>query len=260
MSAITVSPWGLSIIMAFEGFYPKPYVCPAGVLTQGYGHTAAAGGEALGGVWTKEKARAVLEEDIARNYLPGVLKLLRRPATQGQLDAMVSFAFNCGVPAFKRSSILKFFNRGEAAQAAASFALWVKAGGKTMPGLVRRRGSEALAFQGIKDIDFDGRRDKDEPVYGTMPQKVDQARESIASSKAAIGSATATAGGVAIAATQIKDITDTVKAANEHLAGTSLAPWVGMAIAALIIVGGAVALYARWKDAGRPIPAFLRGG
>jgi lysozyme len=255
MKDLVISAHGLAMIEAFEGFFPKPYRCPAGVLTQGYGHTAMAGGEPIGGTWSRAKARQVLRDDLARRYEPGVRRLLKRTPTQGQYDALVSFAFNCGEAALARSSILKFFNRGEDAQAAAAFALWVKAAGKTMPGLVRRRGSEALAYQGIMDTDWDGRRDKDEPVYGRMPQLVDKAREKIAASGTVKGAGTAALGGVAVIGDTLSKAQEQIEAAEPHLsAGT----YVGLALGAIIIAGAGFAIWRRWDDAGRPLPAFLR--
>jgi len=243
-----ISDFGLAVIEAFEGFYAHPYYCPAGVLTQGFGHTAAAGGTAIGGTWTKEKARAVLRDDLSRRYEPGVRKLLKREPTQGQYDAMVSFAFNCGLKALEKSSLLKFFNRGEYAQAAGAFALWVKAAGKTMPGLVRRRGSEALAFQGVQDMNFDGRRQADEPIYGRMPQKVDTAREKLAKSGTMQGTSAAGAGGAGII---IKNAQDALSTAEPHIsAGT----WIGLALGGVILAGALYAGYRRWADMGRPLP------
>lgn len=193
---MTISERGLALIMAFEGFFARAYLCPAGVRTQGYGHTAAAGGEPLGGAWDKDKARRVLADDLSRLYEPGVRAMLKRQPTQGQYDALVSFAFNCGLAALKGSSVLKYFNRGEHAQAAGSFSLWVKGGGKTLPGLVRRRASEALLYQGVPDFDFDGRADK--PLYGVMPQQVQPAREKIAASRTVQGGVVACGSGSTI--------------------------------------------------------------
>lgn len=168
-----VSDFGLDLIKAFEGFFAKPYYCPAGVLTQGYGHTTAAGPPALGGVWTKDYATQVLARTVAERYAAPVERLLTRKPTQAQFDAMVSLAYNIGVGAFSRSSVLRWFNVGHDARAAAAFGMWTRGGGKVLPGLVRRRASEALVYQGIKDLDFDGKRDSSEPVYGPMPQAVE---------------------------------------------------------------------------------------
>lgn len=244
------SDFGIKLIAAFEGFpaQGRVYRCPAGVPTQGYGHTAAAGPPALGGQWSREKAQEVLQSDLARVYEPGVRALLKRPATQGQFDALVSFAFNCGVGALAKSSVLKHHNRGDCEQAAGAFAAWVKAGGKVLPGLVRRRASEALAYQGVQDLDFDGRRDPDEPVYGPMPQAVEQAREKPGKSGTIKGAGAATVGGAIVAGNSVKEALET---AQPHIsAGT----WIGIAIGVLILFGAGYALYRKWGDMGRPNP------
>jgi len=170
-----ISDFGLELVKAFEGFFPKPYFCPAGVRTQGFGHTAAAGAPALGGVWTREYASGVLLRTITARYAAPVEKMLKRKPTQGQFDAMVSLAYNIGVDSFGGSSVLRNFNAGNDAAAVASFALWNKAAGKVMPGLVRRRASEALAYQGFQDVNFDGKRQPSEPIYGPMPRAVEAA-------------------------------------------------------------------------------------
>jgi lysozyme len=236
------SQFGISMIEAFEGFFSKPYFCPAGVLTQGYGHTAAAGGASIGGEWSKDKARIVLREDLERQYEPGVRKLLKREPTQGQWDAMVSFAFNCGVGALAKSSILKHFNRGNDDQAAAAFGMWVKAAGKTMKGLVRRRGTEALAYGGIQDQSFNGVRDAHEPIYGAMPQQVEPATENVAKSGKMQG--TVLSGGAG-AITVLKHAEDALTTAEPHIsAGT----WVGMALGCVILAGAGLAGWRVWKD------------
>lgn len=243
-----ISDFGLSMIEAFEGFSPKPYYCPAGVLTQGFGHTAAAGGERIGGSWTRDKARDVLRADLARQYEPGVRGLLKRTPTQGQYDAMVSFAFNCGVAALKRSSLLKFFNRGKDAQAAGAFALWVKSKGRTLPGLVRRRGSEALAYQGVKDLNFDGRLDLGDPLYGQMPQAVEQSQEDLARSGTLHGAGVAAGGGAAVL---IENVQDALTTAEPHIsAGT----WIGAVLGGVVLAGAAYAAFRKWDDMGRPLP------
>jgi lysozyme len=239
---VKTSSFGIAMIEAFEGFFPKPYHCPAGVLTQGYGHTKAAGGEPIGGEWSRAKARDVLADDLARRYEPGVLKLLKRKPSQGQFDAMVSFAFNCGEGALAKSSILKHFNRGNDDQAAAAFGMWVKAGGKTLPGLVRRRGAEALAYRGIKDADFNGKRTSSDPIYGPMPQVVEATAEPVAKSGKMQGTITSGAAGAGVV---LKNVQDALTTAEPHInAGT----WIGIALGCVILAGAAYAGWRVWKD------------
>jgi GH24 family phage-related lysozyme (muramidase) len=58
----------------------------------------------------------------------------------------LSFAFNVGATNFQRSSVRKNLNRGAPLQAAESFLLWNRAGGKVLPGLTRRRNAERRLF------------------------------------------------------------------------------------------------------------------
>lgn len=71
---------------------------------------------------------------------------IKKPMTQKQFDAFVSLAFNIGNSAFAKSSVVRNFNNGDKAAAAASFMLWTKAGGKIAQGLVNRRHSEMAQF------------------------------------------------------------------------------------------------------------------
>lgn len=66
--------------------------------------------------------------------------------SQGQFDAMVSFAFNCGEAALRSSTLLKKHLSRDYAGAAKEFARWNKAGGKVLPGLVKRRAAEAALY------------------------------------------------------------------------------------------------------------------
>lgn len=254
-----ISEFGLSLIEAFEGYFAKPYHCPAGVLTQGYGHTAMAGGEKIGGTWTKAQARDVLRDDLSRMFEPGVRALLTREPTQHQYDALVSFAFNCGLGNLKKSSVLKFHNRGKTTQAAAAFGLWVKAAGKTLPGLVRRRATEALLYQGIHDTNFDGKRQSTEPVFGAMPQAVDHSREKPSQSGVVQGITTATTG--AALQQSAPSIGETLQGAADALAPATMVPgvetvigWIAVAGVVLSLGGLAYAGFCKWRDMGRPLP------
>ncbi|MFL6845133.1 MAG: lysozyme [Allosphingosinicella sp.] len=68
------------------------------------------------------------------------------PTTQNQFDAMVSFAYNLGPGALSSSTLLKKHRAGDFAGAAEEFAKWIKAAGRVLPGLVRRRAAEAALY------------------------------------------------------------------------------------------------------------------
>lgn len=138
-----VSPKGLALIKQFEGLRLKAYKCPAGVWTLGYGETR---GIRPGMVWTREQAEKALIEGV-KPYANTVAKAIGKvPTTQNEYDAMVSFCFNVGDGAFRKSSVLRHHVRGQKKLAADAFMKWVKGGGRTLPGLVRRRKAERALY------------------------------------------------------------------------------------------------------------------
>ncbi len=64
----------------------------------------------------------------------------------------MSFAYNCGVQAFKNSTLLKKINANQLDEVPNQLMKWINANGKALPGLWRRRLAEALLFMGIKEI------------------------------------------------------------------------------------------------------------
>jgi lysozyme len=142
-----VTKEGLALIREFEGFRSSAYRCPAGILTIGYGHTSAAGPPEVkpGMRLSREEAEQVLAGDVGRTA--GEVKdLLVRELTAPQFSALVSFAFNVGIGAFARSSVLKSANAGQFGSVPQKLLLWTKGGGRVLPGLVRRRNAEAALF------------------------------------------------------------------------------------------------------------------
>ncbi|MBE7542275.1 MAG: lysozyme [Bryobacteraceae bacterium] len=138
------SPRCVELVKRFEGFCAKPYLCPAGVGTIGYGHTE--GVSMSDPPITREAAAALLERDLAV-FAAGVARLLTVPVTQNQFDALVSFAYNVGLGNLQRSTLLRRVNVGDVAGAACEFAKWTKAKGVELPGLVKRRAAERALFE-----------------------------------------------------------------------------------------------------------------
>ena len=138
---------GLALIRRFEGFRAEAYRCPAGVWTIGYGHTSQAGPPKVkaGMVVSEAEARAILATDAAM-FAKGVRQALTREVSPEQFSALVSFAFNVGIGAFRRSSVLKAVNDGRFRSVPERLKLWVKADGRRLEGLVRRRAAEAELF------------------------------------------------------------------------------------------------------------------
>ncbi len=96
-------------------------------------------------------SQAKADADLARNVAGieiDVARLVKVPLTQGQFDALVSFAFNLGAAALAGSTLLRKLNAGDCAGAAAEFGKWVHADGTVLPGLVTRRARERALFEG----------------------------------------------------------------------------------------------------------------
>ena len=133
---------GLKIIKDAEGLRLKAYVCPAGVLTIGYGST---GKHVTPGLQiTEDQAEKLLLNDLAR-FEEGVA--LQCPvATSNQFSALVSFAFNVGLESLRTSTLRRLHNEGKYGEAAEQFARWNKGGGRILPGLVKRRAAERALY------------------------------------------------------------------------------------------------------------------
>ena len=129
-------------LMECEGCRLEAYLDEAGVPTIGYGHTK---GVRMGDKISEYWARNLLKEDV--EYFAQRVERLGVCRTQGQLDALTSFAFNMGLGRLRKSTLLRMIKRGgSASEICREFKRWVYAGGKKMPGLERRREWEAARF------------------------------------------------------------------------------------------------------------------
>ena len=136
---------GIDLIKSFEGFSPTAYLCPAGVWTIGYGHTA---GVSEGDSVDEDTAEDFLREDLA-DAEGAVGKYVKVPLKQWQFDALVSFAFNLGAGNLYSSTLLKKVNRNPDDQSIRQeFEKWVYADGRVLQGLVDRRKAEADMYFG----------------------------------------------------------------------------------------------------------------
>lgn len=120
--------------------------------TIGVGSTTDENGAPInpGDVWTLPRARARFEAHLSE-FGEGVEKLLAgKPATAPQKAALTSLAYNIGLSALARSTVLRLHRAGDYGGAAKAFAMWNKAGGKVMAGLTRRRAAEADLYRNGK--------------------------------------------------------------------------------------------------------------
>lgn len=138
---------GIALIKSFEGYRPRAVPLGDGRWTIGYGHTKSAR-EGL-------KITRAEAEGVLRAYdLPPIELFIRRsilsPINQNEFDALVSFAFNLGLEAFRTSDVLETFNTGDHLRTADLMNGWRQAriNGRlvTVDALVRRRAAERALF------------------------------------------------------------------------------------------------------------------
>ncbi len=133
------------MIKSWEGCRLTAYKCPAGILTIGYGHTGK--DVKLGMKITQAQADALFDKDISY-FATKVEKRLEDVAVNNnQFDAITSLAYNIGLGALDKSTLLKKVKANPNDQTIASeFAKYCRGGGVVLPGLVRRRAAEAKHY------------------------------------------------------------------------------------------------------------------
>lgn len=140
---MNVSDRGIEVIKQHEGLRLKAYLDPVGVWTIGWGHTRRV---KPGQHISLEQAQEFFALDLS-DAAACVIANVRVELTQGQFDALVSFVFNLGCGALRRSTLLKHLNNGQHPLAAKEFTRWNKGGGRVLRGLTRRREDEQMMFR-----------------------------------------------------------------------------------------------------------------
>ena len=136
----------LPVIVRFEGFRSRPYMCSAGVWTVGLGSTRYLDGQPVRPTdppITREHAYALAVEQLRREYLPAVLRLCPGIDSYDRLAGVLSFTYNVGAGALQASTLRRRINAGDWAGAQAEMRRWCRGGGRVLPGLVKRRAIEA---------------------------------------------------------------------------------------------------------------------
>jgi lysozyme len=144
-----LSDKGYELIKKFEGYSDRPYKCPAGISTIGYGNTYYPNGTKVkitDKQITKEYANEILAH-TADEFAEDVLKLVKSKITVNQLNALTSFAYNVGVFNLQKSTLLKLVNiNPNDGNIAKEFLKWNKAAGKELKGLTNRRIAESALY------------------------------------------------------------------------------------------------------------------
>lgn len=146
---MNISQNGLEFIKKYEGFKSKPYICPAGKPTIGYGHVISTH-EQFNTAITEKDADRILLNDLKVTETT-VAKAVIVPLTQGKYDALVSLVYNWGGGNFLRSLGLRCLNNSDYTKAAEEFfssengVVTIK--GKFSEGLYNRRQDELLMWK-----------------------------------------------------------------------------------------------------------------
>lgn len=150
MNDLTISNQGLALVKHFEGCNLHAYQDVVGVWTIGYGHTGLQHKD--GTVFPSRRITQTEADDLLRydmhQFESRVMALAKSIVLQPwQFDALVSFDFNTG--SLHKSTLLAWLRAGKFWEASNEFTKWDKAGGKTLPGLARRRSAERDLFCGF---------------------------------------------------------------------------------------------------------------
>lgn len=135
----------------FEGCYLKPYLCPAGVPTIGYGATRYEDGRRVtltDPPITRERAESLLRANLKQQFIFATVKLCPGADSEARLAALVDFAFNLGTGRLKSSTLRKRVNAGEWDLVPDEFRKWTRGGGRVLRGLVLRREAEVALCSG----------------------------------------------------------------------------------------------------------------
>jgi len=129
----------------FEGFRPRPYLCPAGVPTIGYGATHYESGARVtltDPPITRERGEQLLCWHLTTVYLPAVRRLCPEIDTPQRVAAILDFTFNLGAGNLSSSTLRRRVNAGRWDDVPTELRRWVRAGGRVLRGLVLRREAE----------------------------------------------------------------------------------------------------------------------
>ncbi len=139
----------VELIKKFEGFRSRPYLDIVGIPTIGYGSTFYPNGKkvSISDRPINESFGEELLLSSAGKFENIINSLVTKNINQNQFDALVSFVFNIGPTAFRRSTILRKINSNPSDPSIRQeFLRWNKAGGKVINGLTNRRVLESNLY------------------------------------------------------------------------------------------------------------------
>lgn len=136
----------IDLIKQFEGFRPEAYQDSVGVWTIGYGTTVINNQPVKQGMTiTQEQALQLVQQQVNKLWSQ-IESILKVKINDNQMNALIDFAYNLGFGSLRNSTLMRLVNESKFEEAANQFPRWVYAGGKVLPGLVRRREAERQLF------------------------------------------------------------------------------------------------------------------
>lgn len=136
----------IDLVKRYEGFKPEAYQDSVGVWTIGYGTTIINGQPVKAGMTiTEDQALQLVKQEVNKLWSQ-IEQITKVNLNENQMNALVDFAYNLGFNALKTSTLMKYVNESQFDKAADEFGRWVFAGGKVLPGLVKRREAEKQLF------------------------------------------------------------------------------------------------------------------
>lgn len=161
-----VNQAAIDLVKSFEGIPDgnpatvniDPYLDPIGIWTIGWGHAITWKGRFLRGEADRAQVKSLYPDGLTRDQVLAllhgdlvdtgrdVLALVTAPLNDNEFGALVAFTFNVGSGNLGKSTLLRMLNTEDRQGAADQFLVWNKAGGKVLPGLVKRRAAERALF------------------------------------------------------------------------------------------------------------------
>lgn len=162
-----VSPSGVFLLKKFEGLRTKPYICPGGTLTVGYGQCMSQKkfNTQYSHGFSEKNAEDLLRSSLTKSYAPDIKRLVKVPLYQREFDMLVSLDYNIGATAlnaptskpqndWQKIEMLPLLNTSRYEEAAFEFPKFTK-GGPEKPyyrGLLKRRMTEMFVFRNSANV------------------------------------------------------------------------------------------------------------
>lgn len=144
--AVGITAVALAGIAGYEGYRERSYDDGVGVQTVGFGTTRMPDGRPVqkGDRLDPVRAVAVLQADADQRARELAACIGDVPLAKNEWDAYVSWAYNVGTGAACRSTLVRKLKQQPPDYEGACRELlrWTKAGGRELPGLVKRRQAE----------------------------------------------------------------------------------------------------------------------